>query len=545
MARLSDLPDEPLRPIGGMSPDLSTVPQSGWGDLAKGGLSGLRFLSGLPASVACRSLSDLINLTGEEELDGSDESPEAPPVAATTTGGPALVVGAAQPAVPDGAGAGDPVPVVVEILGPTVDDLLALGPFSFLCGAAGTGKTWLARQLASRDDTILCATTGIAAVNLGEAVTINSVLGYYDTHSLMHNYASGTLQTRLRALRRGGITKFVLDEVSMLDADQLTIIVQAMREVSMTAAYDSELSEVTHDLDPKKVMGLVLVGDFAQLPPVKASFAFASNEWAEFGAHTIQLKTVRRQADATFINALQAVRRGDAAAAIPVFAPKFCPTIDFEFDGATIVAKNDEVDRINLLRHSKLGGQPLIWKTIRSGEQQPEWTKNIPNEVSLKPGSLVMILANRAYPKLGEEDLPSYVYVNGDLATVEELMPPQAGQHGGIRVKLKRDGRSEVVKPVVREWKEPTGDKKNPFTIKGTISYMPLRLAYATTVHKSQGLSLDKVQLSIGSWMFGKPGMLYVALSRCRTLEGLRIVGNAAIFKSKCTVDPLIKEWLV
>ena len=412
-------------------------------------------------------------------------------------------------------------------------------PFTYLAGAAGTGKTFLARQLAERDDTILAATTGIAAINLG-AVTINSVLGFYDTQSLQEKFAFGHLQRRLRGLRRMGIRNLVIDEVSMFAAEQLSVLVQAIEEIEKTKEYDAELEQVTYsDRNQGDRLKLLLVGDFAQLPPIKAPFAFEAAEWGEFEANTKRLVTVRRQGDQAFIQALHQVRAGRPTLAVDTLRPCITPKIDFNFKGTTIVAANDEVDRLNKLRHAQLPGDPFKWATTRSGEQQKDWVRLIPEVVEVKKGALVMILANRAFPKLDLDDFHhGYYYVNGDLATVIERTDT------GIKVMLHRTFEEQTVIPVVREWKEPTGDKKNPYQVKGSVTYLPLRLAYATTVHKSQGLSLDEVQVSVASWQFNEPGMMYVALSRARTLAGLRIVGAERQFLGKCSVDPRVRNWV-
>lgn len=82
------------------------------------------------------------------------------------------------------------------------------------------------------------------------------------------------------------------------------------------------------------------------------------------------------------------------------------------------------------------------------------------------------------------------------------------------------------------------------YEIVGEITYLPLRLAWATTVHKSQGLTLDRCQINIGDSFFKYPGMLFVALSRARTLEGLRLVGTPQQFAQRCTVNPVVRPWL-
>lgn len=418
-------------------------------------------------------------------------------------------------------------------------DQLGVEPFSFLSGPAGTGKTFLARELTRlRPDATLCATTGIAAVNLGDAVTINSLLGYYDTASMMSAYASGWLSTRLRQLRKAGMRLLILDEVSMLDANALTTLVSALDDVNLTKTYDAELEQVEMVGDDDRMLKLLLVGDFAQLPPVEAPFAFTAAVWERFAAHTTKLTHIWRQENKAFVEALQSIRKGQAGPALPVLESRFAPVLDFHFPGTTIVAQNAEVDRINSLRLAQTAGEGVSWPTLRSGEQQKDWLRLIPEAFTAKVGALVMILANKSYGWDEDQNALGYAYVNGDLATV------LSKEETGIRVKLHRSSEEVLVTPLTSEWKEPTGKKTPAYTVKGAVTRMPLRLAWATTVHKSQGLTLDQVQVGIGNWMFSKPSMLYVALSRCRTLEGLRIVGNAKQLAGRCKVDPQIGAFL-
>jgi hypothetical protein len=429
-----------------------------------------------------------------------------------------------------------PVEVAPEV---TVEELLA-APFGYLSGPAGTGKTWLARKVVEvlGQRAILAATTGIAAVNLGDATTINSLLSYFDTKSLMEHYASGFLRYRLMMLRKSGVRRIVLDEVSMMEADQLDIICTALDDLDLTKSYDADLEEVTIDADDDRRLKLLLVGDFAQLPPVEGAFAFEGGAWPRFAEATFKLTTIRRQGDLQFTQALQQVRRGHAVAALPTFQPCLTDHLDLEFAGTTIVAKNDAVDRVNALRYMKLKGREFQCATVRSGQQPKDWLRLIPEVLKLKEGALVMILANKPYADCAPGELKRFEYVNGDLATVIKA------DGTGVRVMLHRTFEELTVTPFTKEWKEATGKRKPPYTIKGAVTHMPLRLAYATTVHKSQGLSLDAVQVSITDGFMSRPSMMYVALSRCRSLEGLKIVGTEKIFLGRCGVEEKIRGWL-
>lgn len=395
---------------------------------------------------------------------------------------------------------------------------------------------------------ILTATTGIAAVNLGEGCTINSLLKFYDTASLTEAFTGGWLEAQLKRYRGAGLRRIVLDETSMLDGDQLTILTRAIDNVNQDRGGDDA------------ELGLILVGDFAQLPPVRAPFAFESAEWARYAAATYRLTTIRRQADRAFIEALQAVRRGDHAQALDYFAPMLQQTTNAHFNGTTILAKNDAVDKFNALRLDKVQGKPLEFGSQRWGKLRPEWGGppkpehewGVPPIFKTKIGSLVMLLANRNIAEKGEP--PLYLYVNGDLGEVVDA------QHGTLTVVLQRTGEEVSVVPITRENVIPleVGRRKalreegHPERISangkseiiGACHYMPVRHSWASTCHKSQGLSLDHVQVNLRDPFWRTGGMLYVGLSRARTAEGLRLVGTPEGFRARCTVDPKVRAWL-
>lgn len=431
-------------------------------------------------------------------------------------------------------------------------------PFTALMGAAGSGKTFAVKEWARRErGMLLCATTGIAAINLG-GTTINAQLGYFDTKSLQDSYTNGFLSARLGKLWRAGVKRLVVDEVSMLDGDQLTYLVKGLEEVNGRGYVLQSKSQDWGDDEPP-AMGLTLVGDFAQLPPVKAPFAFESSEWGNFADHVITLTEIRRQADPAFIEALRAARLGQGHKALDYFGPLLQTEMDDSFGGPSLLAKNDSVDRYNWIRMNRLPGADVHFESAREGKQRSEWgspdkpphTWGIPPRLHLKIGALVMILANKR-----RQLLMGYEYVNGDLG---EIVDANETTHLAY-VKLQRTGDIVGVDYVRREVLIPLDAARRKelialgqaqkiadggkWEIAGWISYMPLRVAYASTVHKSQGLSLDKVQVNIRDAFFRSPGMIYVALSRARTAGGLRLVGSAAAFVERCTTDPRLKEWL-
>ena len=422
---------------------------------------------------------------------------------------------------------------------------LAAEPFTALLGGAGTGKTFLVKQWmreAELGSLALAATTGIAAVNLGEGTTINALLRYFNTESLIDLFTSGALTMRLKKLRRAGLRRIILDEVSMLDGDQLTVLVRAVEECNGEGFDLGDVAEEDKDLPP---LGLTVVGDFCQLPPVKAPFAFESLEWGKFSVQT--LSKVWRQQDDAFVDALRAARRGDGRGAVEALEPCFVKATDPHFDGPTLLAKNDAVDRYNRLKLDALQTAEATFSASRWGEQRTEW-KQIPETLVLKEGCLVMALANDY-----DEELDAYRYVNGDLGIFREM-----DRAGNALVTFQRTGATEDVIRITRVVTEPmeVGERKalkaageahrikDKNKVVGEITYMPLRVAYATTVHKSQGLSLDRVQVNLREPFMASPGMAYVALSRARTLEGLRLIGSAQTFVARCTVDPRVRQWI-
>lgn len=437
----------------------------------------------------------------------------------------------------DGAGTSDEaVAIAAE---PTV-------PCEFTCGVAGSGKTYLWRERIAADPSagLLAATTGIAAINLG-TTTLNSLLRFFDTDSLRDAYLTGALVRRLRDIRES-CRALVIDEVSMMDGDQLSILVRGAMECNTFLSPSGA-----------PLLGITLVGDFGQLPPVRARWAFESDEWWRFDAHTTRLTKVWRQGLGSFLDALNFTRSGDGGSAAELLSQsglEWHSALDIQFDGTTIVPKNDQVDRFNTMALDRLPGATFALSNRRWGKQRGEW-KQMPDRVTLKPGAYVMLLAN-AYTE-DEGEARELIYANGDCGHVID----RASDH--LLVRLVRNDREVVVSRVIRDhgakdkptgWDRRTGHgewlpephwmpNKRRF-VEGQIELWPVRLAYASTVHKSQGLSLDRLQVDIRDHFFSAPAMLYVALSRSRTLEGLRVIGQRERFIKQCNVDPRVRPWL-
>jgi ATP-dependent exoDNAse (exonuclease V) alpha subunit len=152
-----------------------------------------------------------------------------------------------------------------------------------------------------------------------------------------------------------------------------------------------------------------------------------------------------------------------------------------------------------------------------------------------------MLLANQ------KRDVSSFEFVNGDLGYVRGFTT-----HNQVLVELLRTGEIVAVIPVTRQKTQknrPTHgesfyDSGRHRYVVGEISYMPVRVAYASTVHKSQGLTLDRVQINLANVFIGQPAMAYVAISRARNLAGLRLVGTPELLANRIMIDPKITRWL-
>jgi hypothetical protein len=412
----------------------------------------------------------------------------------------------------------------------------------FITGAAGTGKTYQVREAIHDDprEGVLCATTGIAGVNLG-TVTINSLLRYFDTESLINAFVSGRLVTRLAKLAQSARNLYV-DEVSMMPAEQLDTLYQACREANQRKA-------VLKSKNPEGI-GLVLVGDLCQLPPIKARWIFGAECWPEFDGGTERLEKNWRQGDGDFLAAINYLRAGEGVAGAELLASTtadFSSALDLHFPGTTIMAKNDEVDRFNWQALQRVRGEKFAVNSKRWHVNRPpgEWS-HIPPKIELKIGAYVMILAN---------DTKGFTYANGDCG----LIVGRDSQH--IQVRLARNDSVVNVGVITRKvhtvdpdecgaigssatWGQPYFDEQAEKYVIGAVEYLPLRLAWASTVHKSQGLTLDRVQLDLRNFFFGTPAMTYVAVSRCRAPEGLRIVGTPELLATRCKIDPRVVRWI-
>ena len=409
----------------------------------------------------------------------------------------------------------------------------------FLTGEAGTGKSTIVKEFNRRSskNCIFLAPTGIAAVNIGGS-TIHSFLRFAPG-PMSEESIESIGNKRQRELIRS-VEVVIIDEISMVRSD-------------LFWAVDYRLRQVSQGRNKKLPFGgkqVILVGDFYQLPPVIKSeeeerfirntyggeFAFQTDIWERGGFQCFCLKTVHRQShDDLFLSILNHIRHNDLETrdlvdpetkellTVQEILNKYADIRrPLDVTPVCLCTTNREANILNALANEKSDGVgrtfTAVIKGIFSSKDYPT-----PAKLELKTGTRVMTLINHRTPSGTLE------FVNGDVGEVLGYMT-LAGTEA-VRIKLD-NGKTVNISP--NEWKNyqyvlttdpKSGKEKVTQKEVGSYIQLPLKLAYAITIHKSQGMSVNSAMIKLGNGCFAH-GQLYTALSRCRSLKNLRIDRN-------------------
>ena len=383
----------------------------------------------------------------------------------------------------------------------------------FITGSAGTGKSFLLQYLKRNylgSGLHITASTGIAAINVG-GQTIHSWsgigIGNLPIEQLIKNFSSPKFSRLKRRIRMANM--LAIDEISMISAKTFDLINELFKEVRKN----------------KKAFGglqIILFGDFLQLPPVNRmndystnyNFCFQAKGWEELNLRNFILTEAFRQKDQNFVNLLNDIRFGQINEnSIQTLKSRF-DAIDNEntIKPTILVTHNAQMDNINSDQLKQINGQSQKFEATFTGNVNKieALKKNCiaVDNLELKIGCQVMMLKN-TYQKDG--------VINGSLGIVKGFTLKRS-----FPIVEFKNGVTLTISP--EDWAlERYDQEKEELIIDAKMTQIPLILSWAITIHKSQGMTLDKIRCNL-SHSFSD-GQIYVALSRVKTLEGLFIEG--------------------
>ncbi|MFA6400663.1 MAG: helix-turn-helix domain-containing protein [Salinivirgaceae bacterium] len=419
----------------------------------------------------------------------------------------------------------------------------------FLTGKAGTGKTTLLKAIveSTHKKTLIAAPTGIAAINAGGS-TLHSLFhlpfgtfipeNRFDSN-LEINTQLTTPNSLIKNLHMNGSKKALIEEVELLIIDEVSML-----RADLLDAIDSVLRYVRRNRNvPFGGVQILFIGDLWQLPPV-----VKDDEWDMLKKYYptiyffnalalkgnqpmyIELGTIYRQTDQQFITLLNHFRINEVTPADvellnQQYRPNFNPIDNPGY--IYLTTHNYKADSINKQALEKLPGKSFAFKAKVEGDFS-EYSYPVEYTLELKKGAQVMFIKN--------DYSGNSAYFNGKIGIVEEI------SNENIVVSFLDNSPSAAVEPYIWENKKFSLDKETreiSETIVGKFTHYPLKLAWAITVHKSQGLTFDKAMIDI-SQAFA-PGQIYVALSRLTSLKGLVLTRH--INMNGPDVDPALLQY--
>jgi len=381
-------------------------------------------------------------------------------------------------------------------------NLLMMGKNVYLTGQAGSGKTYILNLYIQylkkhKVPVAITASTGIAATHLNGG-TIHSWSGIGIKSQLTHADISKILANKTKREKLRSAKVLIIDEISMFHSYRLDMVNQICKSARQ-------------DTRPFGGLQVILCGDFFQLPPInekdleRSGFAYKSEAWKELDLTICYLDEQHRQLDDSFLKILNDIRSQEVD---EYTFEKLATRLNKELTGHIIPTKlythNADVDGINNSELEKID-KPIhqYHMTTQGSKELVEVLKKgclAPEELVIKEGALVMFIKNN----------PAKGYINGTLGKVKGF------DTDGNPIVSTYDGKEIIAMPT--GWKVEENEKAL-----AEISQVPLRLAWAITVHKSQGMSLEAAEIDLSkSFAYG---MGYVALSRVKSLEGIRLLG--------------------